>query len=79
MSEMTVPILWTDDLCCLQLHMHEFSGKFITNIHNRKTYTNEQTDIVRGVVDASGVMAARRCHLDYQLDISRFFYIEIIG
>ena len=60
---MTVPILWTGDLCSSQLHMQEFTGKFDTNITIKKVHKQTE-DSVRGVVVASGVMAARQRHLD---------------
>ena len=63
MCEMFVPILWTDDLCNSELHMHEFSGKMVTNvmIENIRKRTG---DSIRGVVFASGYMAARLRLLD---------------
>ena len=63
MGEMFVHILWTDDICSSQLHMQEFSGKFVTTITIEK-HTQKTEDSVRGVVVASGYMAARRRHLD---------------
>ena len=43
--------------------MQELTGKFVTNIHNKNIHKQTE-DSVRGVVVASGVMAARRRHLD---------------
>ena len=64
MGEMLVPILWTDDLCSSQVHMHEFSGKFNTNITIKKNVHKHVEDSIRGVVVASGYMAARQRRLD---------------